>query len=665
MDAEWEEGGYEAEGVVPQPKPSTKRAHAVATAADVVAVVDALLATLTAVIGLMLLTDANLLAPAASGTLLLLVGIIRLIVAADHWLQGHGRRKAGEQGKEMLGNSEELTRLAGLASAASATADAERAAASERVAVAEHTVEALRSVAAERLAEAEEMTGRLADADCELADLTRRLNQTRAELDAAGVETFKLQEAGRRHTFRCLRLAARLAVSRRRQRFALAEVCRHAWQSAAAVAAEATGKQLLDASSPTPFGTAKEQSTPQTPPHSSHKLCTPSTQCSAGMLQQSSTPSTSALLAEAEPLLSAESAQELGYKASSPSTSANVSPPSFGFDACASPQPAASASTEQPASKVPLTAPASSSPEKGGAGSTVAAAVAASKSELVARLTKMAAGNPELRESLRERLKSTAGANASTANSIGNAVTAVAADSELGDRAPACERERPTSRASSSSGSFVTAGAACDRSASPSEAVPATGPDIASEGAAGSARTEIISRLHGLATANEDLRAERQARGEELSAATRDAAAMRELAAERAREVSHLRACRDALELQVSEVSAELRATRQFAAAREVFEPASKGPELSFNWVEGAWDWPGGAASSKGAERLRRSVGNRSAQLSVGPPPVDWRTWLQLGLRRGQPSDPAILKLAVPEAEDGSYIGLMWAVPAA
>mmetsp|Transcript_119652 Transcript_119652/g.211442 ORF Transcript_119652/g.211442 Transcript_119652/m.211442 type:complete len:667 (-) Transcript_119652:142-2142(-) len=666
MDTEWD-GGYEAEAVVPQLKTSKKRARKVVTAADVVSVVDTLLATLTTVIGLLLVADAKVLAPAASGTLLLLVGIIRLIVAADHWLQGCGRRKDEETDEVALVNAQEVTRLTALADAATATADAERAAASERVAAAEHTAEALRSIAAERLAEAEEMTDRLASADVECADLARRLNKTRADLDAAGAQTHLLREAHRRHTARCLRLAARLAVSRRRQRLALAENCANFWRSAVTTTTKDDGRQLLAESPPSPSGMATEQSTPQTPPHSTglaQKLGTPSTQCSAGMLQENGTPSTAALLREAEPLLSAEAAEELGYKASSPGLSANASPPSFGLDMCASPEPPASAAAEQPASEVPLAASVSAPPpEKGDAGSAAAAAAAASKRELVARLTKMAAGNPELRESLRERLKSTAGANVINGNSTGSAATVAKASSEPGDQAPACER--PSSRASSSSGSFVTAGAGCDRSSSPSDAVPAAAPENQSEGPAGSARNEIISRLHGLASANQDLKAEWQARGEELSAATRDAAAMRELAAERARELSHLRARRDALEIQVAEVSAELRASRQFAAAREIFEPASKGPELSFNWVDGGWDWPGGAASSKGAEKLRRSVGNRSAQLSVGPPPVDWRTWLQLGLRRGQPTDPAILKLAVPDAEDGSYIGLMWAVPAA
>ena len=42
-------------------------------------------------------------------------------------------------------------------------------------------------------------------------------------------------------------------------------------------------------------------------------------------------------------------------------------------------------------------------------------------------------------------------------------------------------------------------------------------------------------------------------------------------------------------------------------------------------------------------EHLRNSIEGHSAELSIGPPPADWRVWLQLGLRQGGPPARGLL----------------------
>lgn len=109
----------------------------------------------------------------------------------------------------------------------------------------------------------------------------------------------------------------------------------------------------------------------------------------------------------------------------------------------------------------------------------------------------------------------------------------------------------------------------------------------------------------------------------------------------------------------------ELEALRRLVAAREA--PFLKtewcGPKLSLHWSSGIEErWPHGPASSHGVEELRKALQGRNAELKVSPPPADWHTWLQLGLRRGELAHPAMLRLLAVGAErSGSYVGLLWA----
>lgn len=255
------------------------------------------------------------------------------------------------------------------------------------------------------------------------------------------------------------------------------------------------------------------------------------------------------------------------------------------------------------------------------------------KDDLIARLTQMASGNPEVRQSMRERLRASSGApNGSDAHE------------QLG-----LEHETQSPKVSRAEGDDSTPPADLSRNRT---------------GAAGvAARNEIMTRLSQLSSLNEALREELVARSDELGAASRDAVALRKSAAEHAAEVRDMKAQNEALQGQVAQISAELRASRHLASARELFQETSDRPALSLHWAD-AWTWPGGTAPSKGPEKLRKCIDGHNANLSVGPPPADWRTWLQLGLRHGQPEDPAVLRLVVPGADEGNYVGLIWSAAA-
>eukprot|EP00747_Dinoflagellata_sp_TGD_P082927 gnl/TRDRNA2_/TRDRNA2_161886_c0_seq1.p1 gnl/TRDRNA2_/TRDRNA2_161886_c0~~gnl/TRDRNA2_/TRDRNA2_161886_c0_seq1.p1 ORF type:complete len:541 (-),score=97.27 gnl/TRDRNA2_/TRDRNA2_161886_c0_seq1:82-1638(-) len=244
------------------------------------------------------------------------------------------------------------------------------------------------------------------------------------------------------------------------------------------------------------------------------------------------------------------------------------------------------------------------------------------KDDLVAKLTQMAAASPDLRDKLQASLKERLRAPAPG--------TSPAAESPQTSPAPG---------------------------ASPVVKQESTSAMAEAPGVASAARTEIIARLADLTEANRDLR-------QEAEKAASGAAALRQRAAESEKELTLLKADHAALAAHAAETDRELRASRRLAAARAVFTRDSEGPRLSVHWTADAGEeWPGGNAPAIGAEKLRTCLEGRSARLSLGAPPAEWRTWLQLGLRRGQPSDPAMMRLAVPDVDDGAYIGLLWAAP--
>lgn len=212
-----------------------------------------------------------------------------------------------------------------------------------------------------------------------------------------------------------------------------------------------------------------------------------------------------------------------------------------------------------------------------------------------------------------------------------------------------------------------------------------------------------MAEMAEMAAAYEELRAASRARedalGAELWKARCEAATERdELRAASEIELGHCRAERDAFGQRAAEAleafkraarvaraaqasAAEARAAQASAAEASAAEASaaeaararaagasqasaaprlpSSGPGVSLRWAEAPF-WPGGAAPLLGVQRLRESLEGRDVELSVGPPPADWRTCLQLGLRRGSPACPAYLRLDVPGAEADTFLGLLW-----
>merc|ERR1712032_422429 len=149
------------------------------------------------------------------------------------------------------------------------------------------------------------------------------------------------------------------------------------------------------------------------------------------------------------------------------------------------------------------------------------------------------------------------------------------------------------------------------------------------------------------------------------AAITAKLAAATQQAAKHQSEVTKMRNEIASARQRAAQAEKELEALRRLVAAREApfLRTDGCGPKLSLHWSSGNEErWPHGPASSYGAEELRKVLQGRSAELTVSPPPADWHTWLQLGLRRGEPAHPAMLRLLAVGAErGGSYVGLLWA----
>jgi len=148
-----------------------------------------------------------------------------------------------------------------------------------------------------------------------------------------------------------------------------------------------------------------------------------------------------------------------------------------------------------------------------------------------------------------------------------------------------------------------------------------------------------------------------------LAAATQQAGKHQSEVTKMHKELASARQC-------AAQAERELEALRRLVAAREApfLRTEGCGPKLSLHWSNGNEErWPHGPTSSHSVEDLQKALQGRSAELTVSPPPADWRTWLQLGLRRGELAHPAMLRLiAVGTERGGSYVGLLWATaPAA
>lgn len=174
-----------------------------------------------------------------------------------------------------------------------------------------------------------------------------------------------------------------------------------------------------------------------------------------------------------------------------------------------------------------------------------------------------------------------------------------------------------------------------------------------------SVHAQVVERLSQLATEYERLRSRSQAREEELVAENR-----RQIAA--ALEASAARVLAES-ELAISRARCAA-AERNEAALRAQLKTnhvnckeASGGPCLSVRWAEEVSDWPEGISAS--VAQLRWNLEGRSAQLTLGPPPAQWMARLQMGLQQGKLNDPVFLRLVVPDAGSGIYLGMLWPAP--
>jgi len=116
----------------------------------------------------------------------------------------------------------------------------------------------------------------------------------------------------------------------------------------------------------------------------------------------------------------------------------------------------------------------------------------------------------------------------------------------------------------------------------------------------------------------------------------------------------------DELKIQLKRREAELSQCKEDLAARKVINVSAERPDLYLKWMEDS-GLPGICGSLQGMKRLRQSLAKISgpAQLCVGPPPADWKVFLQLRLRQTDRWEPALLQLA-SDGQDSDFLGLLW-----
>lgn len=113
------------------------------------------------------------------------------------------------------------------------------------------------------------------------------------------------------------------------------------------------------------------------------------------------------------------------------------------------------------------------------------------------------------------------------------------------------------------------------------------------------------------------------------------------------------------LKEELKQKDAELLRSREELEARKVINVASESPDVKLKWMEDAGPLPGVMGSSKGMKQLRQSFGSSgTVQLCVGPPPADWKVFLQLRLRQAERWEPALLQLT--GTEESNFLGLLW-----
>lgn len=118
-----------------------------------------------------------------------------------------------------------------------------------------------------------------------------------------------------------------------------------------------------------------------------------------------------------------------------------------------------------------------------------------------------------------------------------------------------------------------------------------------------------------------------------------------------------------ALQAKLQLKEGELSQMREELAMRKVINVSAQSPDLCLRWMEDG-PLPGEVASGEGMKQLRQSLATISgpAQLSVGPPPADWKVFLRLRLRQAERWEPALLQLSAGQESEaaGDFLGLLW-----
>eukprot|EP00929_Paragymnodinium_shiwhaense_P065294 TRINITY_DN32746_c0_g1_i1.p1 TRINITY_DN32746_c0_g1~~TRINITY_DN32746_c0_g1_i1.p1 ORF type:complete len:565 (+),score=133.58 TRINITY_DN32746_c0_g1_i1:103-1797(+) len=249
---------------------------------------------------------------------------------------------------------------------------------------------------------------------------------------------------------------------------------------------------------------------------------------------------------------------------------------------------------------------------------------AAAADAIKAKLAQLATLDPVAKEKLATKLRDAIDqrmASPPRPNSAGTATAACLGVQAATEASPSADVGPPTVAATGGSGETVGDAGAAD--ATGGSCCGNSSPAAARLGPSGAAKA-VAEKLQKLSVENQELRAEK-----------------------------------DACERQRDDTKAELKRAQKLAAAKAL-GPKGTGPKLTLCW---AADGRYRSAMARGVEELQGSLaaGSKDAELTLGAPPADWRAWMQIGLRRGQPSDPVWLQLLVTGADsEDSYIGLLW-----
>lgn len=131
------------------------------------------------------------------------------------------------------------------------------------------------------------------------------------------------------------------------------------------------------------------------------------------------------------------------------------------------------------------------------------------------------------------------------------------------------------------------------------------------------------------------------------------------------RQVDELGACVQRYAARAEQAEEELKECQKQQEVRNVVIHVGRegSPELCFRWVDDCKPFSASVGSMAGVQQLKRSLAGvvtKPAELIVGPPPADWRIFLQLRLRQHEQWEPALLRLSVPSEEGSDFVGLIW-----